>query len=366
MLRAAAKLTRVLCARELQTSITDSVHRLLCDQIKLLRLPGYTVTQREIAHANGSLFLFEGLRHNVTKIKSMEGVDVCWVEEAEAVSDESWKVLIPTIRKDGSEIWLTWNPRYATDPTYKRFKENPPPDCVRLEVSSDDNPWLPAVLEREREYLYRVDPEAAAHVWGGKLAVKSKASVLHDKWIVESFEPGRDWNGPYFGADWGFAESPTVLVKLWVHARKLYVEREAYGVGVELDELPALFDTIPGSRTHTIRADSARPETISYMRNHGFPLIVGAEKWPGSVEDGITHLRSYEQIVIHPSCKHTADEALLYSYKVDKLTGDVLPEIVDRHNHCIDGARYALAPLISGGVQVAEMSDLDRGRPYDV
>lgn len=354
LVRAATQPTRILCAREFQKSIKDSVHRLLSDQIALLGLPGFTITDRELRHANGSVFLFEGLHANVTKVKSLEGIDIAWVEEAERVSKQSWDVLIPTIRRPGSEIWVTFNPDLESDPTYQRFVVSPPSAAWVCKVSHTDNPWFPAVLEAERRYLYAVDPDAAAHVWGGACRQSGAAQILAGKWIVEDFEPDATWDGPYFGADFGFALDPNVLIKCWIapgalrgSTGRLMIEREAWKIGQDTDAIPtAWLEAMPDAPAHTIRADSARPETISYLGRHGFPNITGVEKWAGSVEDGIAHLRQYEQIVIHPRCTHTAEEARLYAFKVDRLTGDVLPVVVDKHNHCWDGVRYALAPRI--------------------
>lgn len=352
---AAQRRLRALCAREFQISIIDSVHKLLAEQIDALGLSRvYDVQQASIrCTLTGSEFIFSGLRSNATKIKSMEGVDICWVEEAQTVSAESWEILVPTIRKPGSEIWATLNPDQDDDPTYVRFIKSPPPGAVVIHVGWQDNPWIPQVLLDEKDYLYRVDPEAAAHVWGGQTRRNSVAQVLRGRYVVESFEPvtspeGLAWSGPYYGADWGFAVDPTTLVRLWVHGRTLYVEHEAYGVGVDLDDTPALFERVPGAKKHTIRADSSRPETISHMRRHGFQML-GAAKGPGSVEDGVEHLRSYEKIIIHPRCERTAEEARLWSYKVDKLTGDVKPELADKHDHCWDAIRYGLEPIIQRG-----------------
>jgi phage terminase large subunit len=124
------------------------------------------------------------------------------------------------------------------------------------------------------------------------------------------------------------------------------VEHEAYGVGVDINDTPQLFDSVPNARDYTTRADSARPETISHMKKHGYPRMEAATKGPGSVKDGVAHLRGYKRIVIHPRCKHAAEEARLWSYKRDKLTGVVLPILIDRHDHCWDASRYALEPLI--------------------
>ena len=293
LIEASQRTLRVLCTRELQTSIRDSVHQLLKDQAALLGLP-FAATEREIRHRNGSLFLFEGLRYNVTKIKSLEGIDRCWVEEAERISAESWKVLIPTIRKEGSEIWVTFNPDREEDATYQRFIVHPPPDAWVLKVSSDDNPWLPKELAAERAYLYAVDPESAAHVWGGETRQASDAQVLKGKWIVEEFTPGPLWGGPYQGMDFGFAVDPTTLIRVWVHERRLYVEYELYRVGLELDDTAhSALLAVPDAEKYATRADSARPETISYLRRNGLPKLEGVKKWPGSVEDGVAHLRQF-------------------------------------------------------------------------
>lgn len=377
LIQAAQSPLRVGCFREFQKSIKDSVHRLLTDQIDLLKLPGYQVTDHEIRHRNGSLFLFEGLRHNVTKIKSLEGIDRAWVEEAERVSKTSWDVLIPTIRKKGSEIWVNFNPDLEDDPTYQRFVVNPPPNSWVKLVSCADNPWFPEELAAERAYLYAVDPDAAAHVWGGSCRQSTAAQILNGKWRIEPFEPVTEatliaahganaldnpafrstlWDGPYHGADFGFAD-PNTLVRCWIapgtmpkSTGRLMVEYEAYKVGQDTNDIPAFWtQMVPGCEQYVIRADSARPETISYLAKQGFPQITSTDKWSGSVEDGIAHLRQYETIVIHPRCTHTADEARHYSYKTDERTGDVLPVILDKHNHIIDALRYALSTLIKGG-----------------
>lgn len=343
---------RILCAREYQTSIKDSVHRLLSDQVQRLRLEGaYEVQQSLIRHRlTGTEFLFKGLRRDIGEIKSTEGIDICWVEEAEKVSDESWRVLIPTIRKESSEIWITFNPAEEGDPTYQRFVVNPPESSLVIPVSWKDNPWLPEVLRREALALQKRDPEAFAHVWGGEPWRRSDAQVLSGKCCVEEFEPGASWDGPYFGADFGFARDPSVLVKVWIADGRLWVDRQVGGVELGNDETAALFRTVPDSEDYVIRGDSSRPETIEELRRRGFRMQ-SADKWPGSVEDGIQHLRSYEQIVIHPRCELAIQEARLWRYKVDRLTGDVLPKLQDGYDHVWDAVRYALAPLIKQGSQ---------------
>jgi|WetSurMetagenome_2_1015567.scaffolds.fasta_scaffold10214_3 phage terminase large subunit len=351
LIHALQKRLRILCARELQNSIADSVHQVLADQIDLLGLGAlYSIQQTTITSHNGSTFIFSGLKSNPDSLKSKEGIDILWVEEAQTVSSASWEKVIPTIRKEGSEIWVSFNPDLETDPTYQRFVVHPPPDSVVVKIGWEDNPWLPEVLRKEKDYIYSIDAEAAEHVWGGGLRKNCIAAVLRGRYVVESFEPGKDWDGPYYGGDWGYGVDPTAAVEEWVNGRALYIRREAYGVGVDLDDTPALFDVGlgPVARKHVMRADSARPETINHMRRHGYPLVIAAHKGPGSVDDGVEHLRSYEKIVIHPSCIHTAEEARLWSYKLNSA-GDVLPILKDGNDNCFDAARYGLEPIIRAG-----------------
>ena len=277
----------------------------------------------------------------------MAGITRCWIEEGQSISQASLDILIPTIREPGSEIWITMNRVRDTDPVDKMFLAGePPPGSVVTEIEFFDNPFFPAELDAERQYLMRVDPEAAQHVWYGKTLKNSKAAVLSGKWFVEDFIPGEDWDGPYFGADHGFANDPATLVKVWIHGRTLYVEEESYGLGVEIVDLPSMYARIGGSAKYVIRADNARPEVNSYLQKNGYQKTTGCEKWQGSVEDGVTHLRSYERIVLHPRCRHTIEEAGIWSYAVDRLTGDILPKLVEKHDHCWDAIRYALGPMI--------------------
>jgi phage terminase large subunit len=220
------------------------------------------------------------------------------------------------------------------------------PDTRHVHVTYADNPWFTETpLEAEREYLQRVDDDAYRHVWLGECRRNTDAQVFAKKYTVEPFTVGDDWDGPYHGLDLGFKD-PSVLTKCWVSGNRLYIEREAWQLNCDIDRLPALLDQVSGARDHVIRCDSARPETISYLKQHGYPDVVSVEKWPDSVEDGVARMRAFEMIVVHPDCVRTLDEMRLYSYKVDRLTGDVMPDIVDRHNHCIDSIRYGIAPLI--------------------
>lgn len=345
VVKARQRRLRVLCAREIQKSIRDSVKRLLDDKIAACGLGRfYRSTDTEIRGKNGSLFLFAGLRANADAVRSMEGIDIAWVEEANRVAQRSLDLLIPTIRAPGSEIWFTWNPEQPADPVDAMFraKAGPPPRSLIRRVNWDDNPFFPEVLCQDMDWDRRRDPEKYAHIWLGDYLRDSEARVFRN-WRVEAFETPPEARF-HFGADWGFSVDPTVLVRCWIDGRTLHVDREAYRVGCEIDRTPALFDTIPGSRRWPITADSARPETISYMRRHGFGNIGPALKGAGSVEDGIEFLKSYD-ILVHPDCRHTSDELTFYSWKVDPVTGEILPVLADRKNHVIDALRYAVEGL---------------------
>lgn len=341
---------RILCTREIQNSIKESFHAELKAAIasEPWLAAHYDVGVDYLRGVNGTEFLFKGLRHSMSGIRSMAKIDLAIVEEAEDVPEESWRQLLPTIRSPHSEIWAIWNPRMDGSPVDNRFLKEPPHNAVVVQMNHTDNPWLPEVLKQEMEDdRQRLDPNTFAHVWEGAYLTNSDAQILSGKWRVERFEPGDDWDGPYHGLDFGFANDPTTANRLWIDGDRLMIEREAHKTGLELDDTAKFIESaIPGISDYIVRADSARPESISYLRRHGLPRITGVKKWQGSVEDGIQHLRSYREIVIHPRCEHTIQEARLYSYKVDRHTGDVLPQPVDANNHHWDDIRYGLQPLI--------------------
>ena len=330
---------RILCCREIQNSIRDSSYQILKDSAERLGIThNFTFKEAEIVNnLTGSRFIFSGLLRNENSIRSKEGIDIVWVEEASSVSKSSWDVLIPTIRKTGSEIWLTFNPLTIDDPT-NRFIDNPPPDSWVKKVNYTENPFFPDVLRQEMEYDKKNDYERYLHVWEGFPLTISDAQIFRGKYVVESFADDL-WQSAdrlFFGADFGFAQDPSTLVRCFIYENRLYVDYEAYGVGVEIDELPQLYRSVPESDKWPIKADEARPETISYLAKRCGFNISGAKKWKGSIEDGIAYLKSFDKIVIHPRCKHTADEFRLYSYKIDKVTNEVLPVVLDKNNHCVD------------------------------
>ena len=354
---------RIACLRELQNSIKDSVHQLIREQIFLMGLTKYfEVTDKVIrCLPTGSDFIFKGLRSNVTEIKSTEGIKYAWVEEAQLVSKDSWEILTPTIRTENSEIWVTFNPIEEEDPTYQRFIAHLPHGSVRVKVGWQDNPFFTQALERERQSLLQTDPDAYAHVWEGSCRVMSEAVIFRGRYVIEAFETPT--NPPpdrfFHGLDFGFANDPNAFLRSYITTEPatkavingvtkdiragehLWIDRESFGWGVEINELPEMLDKIPTARRWPIKADCARPETISYLCNQGFN-VEAAEKWTGCVEDGIAHFKGFALIHLHAECKHTQDEFRLYSYKRDRVTSEVLPKIIDKNNHGVDAERYAL------------------------
>lgn len=342
----------ILCAREYMNSLEESSMEEVKQAIRSVPWLNdfYELGEKYIRTKCRSVsYVFAGLRHNLDSIKSKARILIAWVDEAESVSEIAWTKLAPTVREAGSEIWVTWNPERDGSATDKRFRKNPPDNAVVVEMNYDDNPWFPSVLEDERlNDQARLDSATYAWIWEGAYLENSDKQVLANKYVVQSF-PDDLWQQAdrlLFGADFGFAKDPNTLIRQFILNDCLYIEYEAYGVGVELDHMPEFYDKIPESRKWSIKADSARPETISYLKRQGFN-ISAAKKWQGSVEDGITHLRGFKQIIIHPRCKETAKEARLYSYKTDRITGEVLPVILDANNHCWDAVRYGLDGYIT-------------------
>lgn len=348
------KAVRAVCIREIQNSLKESVKRLIEDKIAKLGVGHYfQVLEKQIRTPGDGIIIFQGMQnHTAESIKSLEGFDIAWVEEAQALSKRSLQLLRPTIRKPGSELWFGWNPSSPDDPVDQLLRG---PDkltnAVVVEANWRDNPFLPDELREEMAADRAREAEDFDHIWEGGYLTISDAIIFRRRVSIENFSTPSDARF-FFGADWGFANDPTALIRSFIQNDCLMIDHEAFGQSVELDDLPKLFkggiasdgrkfDGIPDVEKWPIKADSARPETISYMRRHGFN-IAGAAKWDGCVEDGITHLKGFRRIVIHERCRQMQTEARRYSYKVDKKTGDILPIIVDAFNHGWDAIRYGL------------------------
>lgn len=406
---AAERPVRILCAREFQNSIKESVHEILKQTIYRLGLEKwFDITDSSIRSRIGSQFFFKGLHNNEHGIRSTEGIDIVWVEEAHTVSAASWRSLAPTVRRSGSEIWISFNFVTEDDATFKRFV-----DCVEQEawtpgskvtalqntprsrsivwkLNYDSNPYFGGELAEEMEDDRKADPNIYEHIWLGMPLKISNSVIYSGKYVQETFHDDI-WKsaqfGLKFGLDWGYAQDPLACLRMFmVDVPKgwpkiplsvedmeevkvalaaspgdapletiLYISHELYGTGIELDELPnALRSALPDVESYAIKADCAQPAMISDLARNGFACS-GAEKWQGCVEDGITTIRKFRAIVVHPRCVKTMREFRLYSWKVDKKQLDekgrpmVLPIIVDKNNHAMDGMRYGLDGYIQRG-----------------
>lgn len=343
-----AESTRAVCIREIQKSIAESSKKLLEIKIEAYGLgPLFDIRDSYIDGPNDSHIIFQGMQnHTAESIKSLEGIKIAWVDEAHRLSKTSWDLLRPTIRAPGSQIWCSWNPTKPTDPVDDFFRgKNKHPSSICVEANYNDNPFLPKEMSAELEFDRLTDPDKFAHIWGGGYRKLSAARVFKRFRIAPVPDPTNKMV-LRLGADWGFAADPTTLICCYIENKTLYVWRELFAVGVEIDETPAFFDQLEPSRhafarKWAILADSARPETISYMQRHGYPMLRAAKKGPGSVEDGVSFLKGYE-IVVDPSCVKTFDELCNYEYKTDPLSGEIIPILQDKKNHIIDALRYAV------------------------
>jgi len=391
---------RAVCVREIQLSLKQSVKLLIEDKIKKYDLGGYfRCLDTHIETPKDGMIIFQGMQnHTADTIKSLEGFNIAWIEEAQSLSQRSLKLLRPTIRVPGSEIWASWNPRFATDPIDDFFRGNAPrtenqgpwekpPDSICIKSGWEDNPWFPEVLRAEMEWDRRTDMDKYLHVWDGGYEQHSEARVFKN-WRVEEFETPA---GVILrqGGDWGFSVDPTVLLRMFEvipppPARKqLFISDEVYKIGCEIDHTPMLFDQLGcrvpidplmeariksgdqallaelaaagygSARLWPTIADSARPETISYLKRHGYPRVEPAVKGARSVEEGIKFLQGYD-IIIHPRCRHVKDEFTHFCYKTDPKTGEILPVLMEKKNHTIDSARYGIEPIRGNVRAVAE------------
>lgn len=344
---------RILCAREIQRTISDSVHRLLADQIQALDLGGhYRVLETEIRGLNGTGFSFAGLRQqDIGKIKSFEGVDICWVEEAQTVTKKSWDVLIPTIRKDGSEIWVTFNPELDSDDTYVRFVVNPPPDTVLINVNYRDNPWFPATLEKVRLHLQKVDPEAYENVWGG--ACRSTVEgAIYKREVMDLMRDQRVRNVPYDPMlkvhtvwDLGWNDQMSIILAQRLHSEVRiirYIEDNERTLAEYVSELQAFkyawgTDFLPhDGDTKDFKTGKSAREILSKLGRK--VEIVGRM----DVESGIKAAK-----MVFPRCYFDQSHAMRlvdclkrYRRSIPASTDEPASPVHDEYSHGADAFRY--------------------------
>lgn len=342
----------VVCSRSIKGSIADSVHAVLKLRIDEFGLTKYFKITREkiTCLVTGSEFIFKGLLTNVDNLKGIPVINYIWIEEADSLTRHAWETLKPSTRADNSQIFISINPRNKTDCIYKDFiSEDAPKDSQAYVcyVHWSANNYFNRILNDERLRCMKNNPDMYQHIWEGALLEHSHAQIFYGKWCVQSFTEDKNVQA-YYGLDFGYSVDATAAIRCYIEDNNLYITHEFYSTKIEIDETGIKCEkAIPDFKYNKIMADSARPETISYMKRQGY-RVQGAKKGKGSIEDGIAFIRSFDKVIIHPRCENIINEFNLYSYKVDTITDDITTKIVDKHNHCIDALRYALEPLIKG------------------
>jgi phage terminase large subunit len=353
LVKGKSKKHRILCAREVQKSIKDSVHKLLSDQIQVMGMGDfYEVIENAIRGKNGTEFAFAGLAsHTVESIKSFEGVDIVWIEEAQVVTKRSWDVLIPTIRKDDSEIWVSYNPELDTDETHQRFAINPPPDALIAKVNWDDNPWFPPVLEKERQHCKLTNPKDYANIWEGECKPAVSGAIYYDE-ISLSQDEGRVCNVPYdptlkvhvvFDLGWNDAMAISLVQK---HASELRLIEYYEDSHKTLDHYSAWLREknmnwgkmyLPhDGRTRDFKTGKSAEEI---MQSFGWDVAITPNM---GIEDGIRLTRmTFNRIYFDKNkCERLIQCAKRYRRSINQQTQEPGAPLHDEWSHGADNLRY--------------------------
>ena len=347
---------RIVCGREIQKSIKDSVHKLLSDIIREHNLTSfYNILETEIRGKNGTEFSYVGLKHNVRGIKSLEGVDKFFIEEAENVSDGSYEILIPTIRKEGSEIWAAFNVKNISDPTYRRFITDAGDDTIAVKTSWRDNPFFPDVLRKEMEKLKQSDYEAYMHIWEGAPDTR-RSGAVYAKQLAKAREEGRITKVPYdpscevFTAwDLGFGDATSIWWLQFVGRELRWLEYYENS-GEQLDHYAKIVKAkpynyvkhghfLPHDGAHgNIRGDSVSKQLLSLgLSNTVLPRETDIN--PGLE---LVRLTIAYSVFDHDKCKDGIHALENYGYEWDEDRG--IFKSKPRHDwtsHCADAARAA-------------------------
>ena len=366
ILRALVKKTKILCTRETQTSIEQSTYAELREFIYKYGLDNpvlptyFTIQKNGIYCSNGSEFIFRGLARDIMQIKSIPDIDICFIEEAETIGEMLWEVLDPTLRKDGCEVIVCFNPRESTSATYKRFIETDyGDDILRIEINYPDNPFLSDTILKKIYRLKDQDYARYEHIYLGKVLDMSEDVIFKGRFRIEEVDVkwnGRNWVykgqaiAPLYGLDFGFSVHPMAIIEIFMlDEDTLYISREIYETGLLITKVPQrIKEVMPEALHDEFYADHASPDKIAQLNHEGIRCI-GATKGTGSVEAGVDWLLS-KNIIIHPSCKNTIYEFYNYKYKTDKNSGKITRDIIKANDHACDAIRYGCYKLISANV----------------
>ena len=370
----------IVCSRNLQKSIKDSVHKLLKGIILRKDLGKYfDITQHEIRSIAGAQFIFSNLSANPDELKSLEDADIWWIEEAAKVPEESIEALVNTIRKPDSEIWFSFNPDLKDDPVYSRYvlgAKEMIEDGISIKtrlVNYYDNPYFyESELVKQMEADKKRRPDVYNNIWLGNVKQESEALVFKGHYEVQNFDtpPLKKMveQRYFYGADWGFSPDPTVLIRCFIiendEGRFLYIDQEIHEIELGLNSIALSFASMPDVNNWQIMADSARPDIIDLLKRCGYNIKGAAKTWNLNkerrlksentndankqtfIKAGIEFMKDFDKIIIHQRCVNTIIEFGSYSKKIDKKTQEILPILEDNNNHCIDSIRYALSTYI--------------------
>ena len=351
---------KVLCTREFQSSIKDSTYAVLKSLIDKHNLYDYFIIKHDsIQGYNGSEFIFKGLARDIYSIKSMYDLNYCFVEEAENIDNNTWNVLIPTLREANSEFLIAFNPKDKTSETYRRFVDNTPDNSIKIKINYNNiTNFLSQTILDEIEYLRVHNYALYEHVYLGEPLDATEDVIFKNRFEVKEIEIQRyptHWmcNGrhimPLYGMDFGFSTDPTAIVEVFLlDEHIIYISREIYEHGlIPSKYIEKIKQLMPEAIKNQFNADNSRPDTIAQLVHYGLKCI-GADKGKGSVESGIEYLLG-KKIYINPNCTNVIYEFFNYRYKTDKNSGEILTDIIDANNHAIDALRYALFKQIAQG-----------------
>lgn len=344
---------RIWCAREFQNSIDDSVLTLLEERSEEL-FPGQFETKNNKFYCkrNGSVFIFSGLARNTVSVcKGKQSIDICWIEEGQAISLRSWQHLVPSVRNEGSEIWITYNPDNEDDVVHREASYGDSDRSIVVDINYYDNPFLPDVLRDEAEHCKLYNPDDYSHIWEGEINLNKREVIFHGRWEVSNFETPDDVNY-LFGADYGSGgedSDPSTLVRGYIYDSCLYIDYAEYS-WADIDDLESdIYQKVPFSESSIIRGDSAAKAHRRYLLRQGYKVI-GAKKGKDSILNGINYLKGFDRIYLHPRCsKYLIEEFKKYKWKVDSAD-QITNTPIDRYNHGIDSIRYMIEPYMKMGV----------------
>ena len=350
LIKARQKKTRVACFREFQNSISESSYQLLADLIKQYELNEFELTKNSIiSRVNGSDFIFKGLWNNEQSIKSIEGIDIAWVEEAQTVSEKSLEVLTPTVRKDGSQIVYTYNRLLEEDPVHNRLVIQGRPNTLIINVNYDiaiKYGMMPDVIRLEMEDDKEKRPALYKHKWLGE--PYSLERKIYKDWLIDVEEIPHEARLERYGLDFGYSNDPTAIVAVLRHNGGFILDEIAHQKGLSNKQIADILSNLPQA---LVVADSAEPKSIDEIRSYGINII-GSQKGVGSVSQGIQYVQD-QRISVTKRSINLIKEYKNYLWKVDK-DGKIINVPESGWDHQCDAVRYALESLKPTAIVVPE------------